>query len=254
MDIARELGPLSKAIYQSTRKGAFDLPGSLLPSNGARVDEIGCIETTQADYDSSSPERAAAHLSDDEPLPIIIHLNNNSTGKKLHGIHHIIICTGYHLTLPFLLDFHEDDTPPANASDTVLVTDGTQIHNLHKDIFYIPDPTLAFIGVPYYTATFTLFDFQAMALAAVFSGVARLPSRESMKEEYQDRVRQKGSGRGFHSLKDVEEFYVQDLLAWVNSDREARGLFPPLEGHTATWFRAKEEQRERIRLRFGKDF
>lgn len=95
-------------------------------------------------------------LSDDDPIPLIVHLKS---GQKLCRIHHIVFCTGYHITLPFLKQFHEDETAPSKASDTVLVTDGTQVHNLHKDIFYIPDPTLAFVGVPYYTATFTLFEF-----------------------------------------------------------------------------------------------
>lgn len=275
MDIARELGPLAKTIYQSTRNGAFDFPAHVLPSNGIRVDEIACFETQiraqtqtpQADSDdhdddnndsNRSPEKGGATaagrgaglpgLSDNEPLPVIIHLNS---GKKLHGIDHIIVCTGYHITFPFLNDLHEDDTLPENASETVLVTDGTMVHNLHKDIFYIPDPTLSFVGVPFHNATFTLFEFQAMVVSAVFSGVARLPSQESMKQEYRERLRQKGIGRVFHSLKGVEEVYVQDLLEWVNSEREVKGGLPPIEGHTPTWVEAKQVQVERFRQKFG---
>jgi hypothetical protein len=108
-----------------------------------RISEIARFE-----LQSDKPSLEDAHL------PLIVHLKS---GQKLCGIDGIIICTGYHITLPFLQEYHDDETSPADANETVLVTDGTQVHNLHKDIFYIPDPTLVFVGVPYYTATFTLF-------------------------------------------------------------------------------------------------
>jgi hypothetical protein len=178
---------------------------------------------------------------------LIVHLKS---GQKLCGIHGIIICTGYHITLPFLQEYHDDETSPADANETVLVTDGTQVHNLHKDIFYIPDPTLVFVGVPYYTATFTLFEFQAIAVAAVFSGIAQLPPAEEMRAEYLARIKAKGSGRGFHSLRNVEENYVADILGWVNRARASHGLVA-IEGHTRTWLEAKEAQSERLKQLFG---
>jgi ACS family pantothenate transporter-like MFS transporter len=231
---------LAKNIYQSTRNGAFDLAASVLPENGARINEISSFKVTENDVPTELPR--------DKPLPVTIHLKD--TDQTIRDIHQIFICTGYHITLPFLERFHEDETLSDNASDTVLVTDGNQIHNLHKDIFYIPDPTLAFIGVPYYTATFTLFEFQAIVLAAVFSGIVQLPSRTSMTNEYKDRLRIKGSGRGFHSLKDQEEIYVKDILDWINSGRRNSGL-PLIQGHTDTWIEAKEQQRERMKVLFG---
>ncbi|OJJ44153.1 hypothetical protein ASPZODRAFT_145266 [Penicilliopsis zonata CBS 506.65] len=237
-DIARELGPVAQDIYQSTRSGEFDLPSNLLPENGLRIGEIASFEIL--------PE-AETPLADNGPLPIKIHLKS---GETLCGVDQVFICTGYHITLPFLRDFHEDGTRPADASDTVLVTDGSQVHNLYKDIFYIPDPTLVFVGIPYYTATFTLFEFQAIVVTAVFAGVAKLPPRESMKEEYREKLRQKGCGRGFHSLKNVEESYVKDILGWINSDRESLGL-APVEGHTAAWKSAKEAQRAKLAVIFG---
>lgn len=241
-DIAREIGSVAKTVYQSTRNGPFDLPASVLPENGMRIGELASIEP-------QITTRQQQHLSNEEPLPITINLKS---GQKLCEIHHIIFCTGYHITLPFLQEYHQDNVAPEDASDTVLVTDGTMVHNLHKDIFYIPDPTLAFVGVPYYTATFTLFEFQAIVVAAVFSGVARLPSISSMREGYRERTREHrsngGGGRGFHSLKDKEEVYVKDLLGWINGDRAGFGL-PPVEGHSETWLMNKKAQREKLRQR-----
>lgn len=158
----------------------------------------------------SSNLKPGQPLAPDAPLPGRIRL---SDGQDLCGIDAIILCTGYQMTYPFLSQFHSDTAPafpqlqsPTTRSTTVpkipipfspsptppettLVTSSPlQTHHLHRDIFYIPDPTLAFIGVPYYTATFSCFDFQAQALAYIFSGRARLPATQVMREEYQNRI------------------------------------------------------------------
>jgi hypothetical protein len=210
----------------------------MLPDNGTRVAEIASFEIT-------GPTRTEVTSTAENHLPIRVHLKSTDKDTTIEEIDYVIVCTGYHFTLPFLRRFHDDDTAPTEASDTVLVTDGTQVHNLHKDIFYIPDPTLAFVGVPFYTATFTLFEFQAIALAEVFAGIARLPSGSNMREEYRAKIEQKGVGRNFHSLKGEEEGYVQELLDWVNFFRGKVGL-PLIPGYTDTWHDAKKVQRKLI--------
>ena len=155
------------------------------------------------------------------------------------------------MTVPFLHEYHNDDTSSHEADEKVLITDGNQVHNLHKDIFYIQDPTLAFVGVPYYTATFTLFEFQAMAVAAVFSGIASLPTIRDMRTEYLKKVQRLGAGKQFHSLKDVEDVYVRDLVDWVNDGRSGFHL-PPIQGHTKHWFRARKAYKEQIKVLQGK--
>ena len=185
-----------------------------------------------------------------DPIPHRVVLRDK---RVLSNIHRVIVCTGYHLSLPFLSDYHCDDTPVNQASDTVLVTDGTQFHNLHKDIFYIPDPTLAFIGVPYFTATFTLFEFQAIALAAVLSGNAHLPSQEDMRSEYRQRLREKGVGKAFHSLKGQEVRYVNSLVDWLNRDGQRVGA-KPVEGHTAAWHAADADRVKFIEEKLGRRF
>ncbi|KAF2185107.1 FAD/NAD(P)-binding domain-containing protein [Zopfia rhizophila CBS 207.26] len=238
MDIARELGPFANNIFQSHRNGAFDLPASLLPDNAVRVDEIASFNPAQ---DQGIP------LPDTEPIPATITLKS---GRKLCGIHHVLLCTGYHISLPFLRHLHSDTTPPERANDTILVTDGTQLHNLHKDIFYIPDSSLVFVGVPYFTATFTLFEFQAMVVAKVLSGKAQLPKEEAMRAEFRKRVKLKGFGKAFHSLRDREVEYVNELLGWVNRDLQKLGL-RKLDGHTDAWHEAKKEQMVRVQAMFA---
>ena len=238
-DIARELGSEAEKIWQVSRGGLYDLPASLLPSNATRTGEIASFEIV--------PDIEESPRDDSQSLPWRVLLKD---GQELSGIHSVVICTGYHISLPFLKNYHSDDTPVAEANETVLVTDGTQMHNLHKDCFYIPDPSLIFIGIPYYTANFTLFEFQAMAVAAVLSNQAFLPSQEKMREEYRERVRRKGVGRSFHSLKDQEVEYVNELLAWVNGDRAKFGL-GPIEGHTPAWHTANIDRQQRTREIFG---
>ncbi|EYE98611.1 putative FAD dependent oxidoreductase [Aspergillus ruber CBS 135680] len=231
IDIAKEISTQVETIYQSTRNGKFDISASMLPENGVRISEIARYEI----LDNSD-------VPDDKPLPLKVHLKS---GQELCGLDQIIICTGYQFTLPFLPNYHDDKLTSGEANETILITDGTQAHNLHKDIFYIPDPTLAFIGVPFYTATFTLFEFQGITAANVLSGIASLPSESAMRQEYNERVNKKGHGKQFHSLKDVEEDYVNSLLNWINRPRAEKGL-GPIEGHTETWHEAKKAQRERL--------
>ncbi|GAO17433.1 hypothetical protein UVI_02052260 [Ustilaginoidea virens] len=224
-DIAREISDSAQTIYQSTRNGSFDMPASKLPANASRVSEVVAIGTTPPD--SPAPT--------DSPFTIYLKCN-----RVLHGIDAIVFCTGYHVTVPFLPQYHNHSITPQQADDKVLITDGSQVHNLHQDIFYMPDPTLAFVGIPIFNTTFSLFEFQAIAVAAFLSGIARLPSMDVLRVEYDDRVRLKGYGRRFHILGDEEESYVSRLINWVNGGRSSRGL-PLINGHTEAWKEAKQQ-------------
>lgn len=148
VDIARDLGTTARAVFQSSRGGAYDLPSHLLPENGIRVGGIESFDSLESAVPSS-----------DGSIPATVTLKS---GEKLCDIHKVVICTGYHVSLPFLRQFHADDTPVEDADPFTLVTNGQVTHNLHKDIWYIADPTLSFIGVPFHVATFSLFEFQAM--------------------------------------------------------------------------------------------
>jgi len=220
-DISKDLVGIAKNIYQSTRGGEFDLPISMLPPEVKRVPEVASFQL--------KPHSSAT--LENESIPGTVTLVD---GQILTNIDRIIIATGYYCTFPFLSEYHVDSVPPSEADTKVLVSDGTQTHNLHKDIFYIPDPTLAFVGVPYHIATFSLFDFQAITVAAIFSGKAHLPSEADMRAEYNEKLARKGAGRSFHSLRGQDVDYVDDLLAWINKDIVAAGG-DPVRGHTDEW-------------------
>ena len=229
-DIAREIAGIAGKIYQSSRGSPYDLPLLFLPSEVERIGEV-------ASYDLPSKGQS-------KPGSVTL-----KDGRVIKDIERVILCTGYYFSYPFLLDRHEDFTLPQDASDTVLVTDGAQVHNLHKDIFYIPDPTLAFVGVPFYTATFTLFEYQAIVVAAVFSDNAWLPKEDDMREEYQTRVKKKGYGRPFHSLRETQVEYVGELLEWVNGQAEATGV-KKVEGYSEQWLEEDKLKMQKIRIMF----
>ena len=237
LDIAKDLGNTAASVYQSSRGGPYDLPSHLLPLNAARVDGI-------ASFDALS----ASDPCEDGRIPGTITLRS---GRKLCGIHRVIVCTGYHVSFPFMRDYHSDFVQPEDANETTLVTDGQQTHNLHKDVFYIPDPTLAFVGVPYHVATFTLFEFQAMALASVLSGTTALPSTVEMRAEYNERLKRKGAGRFFHSLKAKgdEIAYVSDLAAMVNNERNKPIV--TMKGHSQKWLDAYVRRSQRMQALFS---
>lgn len=157
------------------------------------------------------------------------------------------------MSYPFLPSLPTTPSPSSPVNDPnnilhLLVTDGTMTHNLHKDIFYIPDPTLSFIGVPFHCATFSLFEFQAIALAAVYAGRARLPSTDAMRAEYNERLGRKGPGRSFHSLITEELDYVRNLVEWINTD-DPRGEV--VEGHTVSWIEERKKLGEMVRKLLG---
>jgi hypothetical protein len=215
MDVGREASHFAKKIYQSSRGGPFDVPLAMLSPETERVAGIASFNISSEDQNT----QGSVTLVD---------------GTVLNDIDRVVICTGYLFTLPFLLDLHNDTIRPEQANDTVLITDGTQMHNLHKDIFYIPDPTLAFVGVPFYTATFSFFEFQAIAVAAIFSGRAWVPSEEEMRIEYAERVKRKGSGRALHNLKGTSVEYVDELVEWLNANAEVTGT-EKVEGYSKEW-------------------
>jgi hypothetical protein len=227
MDIAKDINHFAKKVYQSSRGSPYALPVTMLPPFAERVADIASF--TLPTSPAISPD----------PVTLI-------DGRILTGIDQVVLCTGYHMTVPFLPSLHNDFLAPEQADDKVLVTDGTQFHNLHKDIFYIPDPTLAFVGVPFFTATFTLFEMQAILVSKIFSGQAWMPSQTEMRKEYNERLEKKGHGRPFHSLLGIEIPYVAGLVEWVNSQIPITGG-TKMEGHTEAFLLGYKSLPERIK-------
>ncbi|WVQ82943.1 hypothetical protein IAT38_005079 [Cryptococcus sp. DSM 104549] len=158
-------------------------------------------------------------------------------GRVLTGIDEIIFATGYQYSFPFLPRYHQDliTSSPAAASVTPVVTNGDGVLNLYRDVFYIPDPTLTFLGLSVNTSAFSFFEYQSLSIARVFSGKARLPDEASRWRAYRDLVAKKGEGKFSHFLgKEGERSYVRETVEWLNRDAAWSGA-EEVEGHTEAW-------------------
>ena len=227
LDIARESQVIAKHIYQSSRGGKFDLPPTLLPSGAQRV--AGIKEFVEHEGNTGD------FLDDDSPIPFEVVLED---GTRLHDVDRIVLGTGYISSYPFLGALQDPFIPLEKADDRIIITsDGCVTHNLHKDIFYTADPTLAFVGVPYHISTFSLFDFQGEVVARVFSGRATLPTETAMRREYglrREKMSVEDSSKEFHSLWGKETEYIDEMLGWVNRDAALLG-HEPMKGVDNRW-------------------
>ncbi|EGO03160.1 hypothetical protein SERLA73DRAFT_174607 [Serpula lacrymans var. lacrymans S7.3] len=144
-------------------------------------------------------------------------------GTVLTGIDHIIFGTGFRYSFPFLPQYYEDASyVPHEGSSTKVVpflaSNGTHIRDLHLDLFYIRDPTLAFLGMNFGTQAFTYTDYLALALAKVWSNTAKLPSCQQMWHLYQERVVDRGGyGKHFQFLgPDRLRANIRFFMGWLN--------------------------------------
>jgi Flavin-binding monooxygenase-like len=182
-----------------------------------------------------------------EHLPGTVTLKD---GTVLEDINVVIVCTGYHYAYPFMPELHADDESAEIDASTVLVTDGSCTLNLHKDMFYVPDPTLAFVGISLFIATFSFFEFQAMAIAAAFAGKTSLPSQEEMRRVYEQRLGQRGTTRMMNGRQDEEVSYVDEIVEWLNASNPAQKI----EGFSDKWHAARIAGKlEKIRARFARE-
>lgn len=247
LDIAREISPSAKHIYRVARKEGNTLTSEVIKS---AINLLAPKNLTQvAEIESFGP---VEHTT--QPCEGEIFLKD---GTLLKGIDGVSFCTGYLYVLPFLRPFHGNKPPStsedpeivkeADVTEKTFVTDGMRLHNLHKDIFYIQDPTLAFIGVPLNIATFAFFEVQAIAVAAVFAGKAFLPAVSEMRAEYQAREAAKGTGRGFHELgPDLERDYVENVVNWVNRDAEKINDETRVKGYYEGWYEDRVAGMDRL--------
>ncbi len=220
LDVVKEIVGLAQETYQSSRRGKYDLPGSMFADGVNRVGPV----------DKFVPGEEGAGTGGSVVL---------SDGQVVPQIDMVVLCTGYITTYPYLGHLQNPAVSREEADDKVIITsDGCTTHNLHKDLFYIPDPSLVFVGVPYHASAFSLFDFQANVLARVFAGKARLPSLQAMRSEYDERKAGiSAGGHTFHSLmkKDVE--YMQGLQDWVNQSAATLG-HEPMDGIDDGWVKS----------------
>lgn len=125
----------------------------------------------------------------------------------------IVFCTGYYYSFPFLSSLQ----PPISPT-------GERVENTYKHIFSIPHPTLAFIGLPYKIIPFRTCEGQAAVVARVCSSRLPLPSKPEMEAWEAERIAEKGQGKKFHELGNLEDLrYLNELVEWALEAKSGEG-------------------------------
>ncbi|GAA5931429.1 uncharacterized protein JCM15063_001464 [Sporobolomyces koalae] len=119
------------------------------------------------------------------------HLVTFEDGTSRDDIDTIIFATGYYFTFPFLRasdapwDDHPVTRPPPTPTSTSTSTSqlstapvdgGLRLHHLDdRHLFYLPDPTIAFLCLPYLVIPFPLAQLQARLASLHFVNHPQLP-------------------------------------------------------------------------------
>lgn len=243
LDITSELLKNGARVYQSAKDTIADYREEASHENADKVAMVA--EFTLQGDNGTQPAPGPSNLEDDSPIPGKARLRD---GRVIEDIHAVIIATGYITAFPFLSpDLQQPDMALEDADETVITTaDGRTTHNLHEDIFYIPDPSLAFIGVSHFASTFSLYDFQAQVLAAVFSGRVRLPPKAEMRAEQRRRKDWLLPGTVQNSIFLLDDFVISRLMRWANKNL-INGGHEPLRGPDPKWWDAFRKERENAR-------
>ncbi|KAH0836316.1 hypothetical protein J3R83DRAFT_7865 [Lanmaoa asiatica] len=138
-------------------------------------------------------------------------------GTILSGIDRVILATGFRYSFPFLSHYYDGATYIPHEGSTLTVSpflpvDGTYIRDLYLDLFYLQDPTLAFIGIPAGARVFSSSDYAALALAKVWTNTAKLPSSPTMLALHEKEVEERG-GYGKYALFLASVAY---MIGWLN--------------------------------------
>ncbi|KAF7197313.1 Thiol-specific monooxygenase [Pseudocercospora fuligena] len=158
--------------------------------------------------------------------PIITSYNSDdgsitfSDGTVISEIDKIIYCTGYQPSYPFW-------NTESNGRPLYFYKDSRLINN-YQHTFIRDFPTLAFIGIPR-VLTFRSFEYQAVAIARLWSGRSSrpFPSIREMKDWEEDRAKDtKIRHAKFHQI----EWTNGETMDWFRWLFEFAGL-PQLEGY-----------------------
>ncbi|ODQ68691.1 FAD/NAD(P)-binding domain-containing protein [Nadsonia fulvescens var. elongata DSM 6958] len=182
IDLASQIADTAESVYRSIRSES-----KMAYSIETRVSDVATVQS----YDVETKT---------------IFLND---GTVLKDIDSIVYCTGYMFSLPYMKSYFD--------GKNAIITTGGRLNKIYKQIFYIPDPTLAFVGMSTRVIPFPTAETQGAVIARVLSGRLELPNQTEMLESENEEEKERGSGSEFHELPyplDIE--YINSLQAWTN--------------------------------------
>ena len=118
---------------------------------------------------------------------IIVTFEDDST---VENPDHIIYCTGYLFSYPFLNRLFNDR----------ITNEGATVRDLYQHTFLIHEPLINIIGVPIDGISFRVFEYQAVLLARYLTGKIQLPSRNKQLQWVAQRFEEKQNTRAFHTI------------------------------------------------------
>lgn len=125
--------------------------------------------------------------------------NDNSEEK----IDFIFYCTGYKFSFPFL------------SKTCGVKVESNMVTPLWKHLIAVENPSLAFIGLPFYVCAFSMFDLQVRFTLKYWRKEKQLPSKaEMLAEENREREEKLSLGfrtKQFHQMGPKQGEYYQDL-------------------------------------------
>ncbi|KAI5776816.1 hypothetical protein EDC01DRAFT_681011 [Geopyxis carbonaria] len=196
-----------KVLLVGNGVSGFDIAQQLLPHVAAPL--LQSIRNPAATPPCSPQIRVVPTITAFAPQRRTVYF---ATGPPEHDVDVVLFATGYLHSHPWL-------HPPDPAAP--LTTTGARVENLFHHIFYAPDPTLAFVGLPMKAIPFPVGHSQAVVVARAWSGRLALPGREAMRAWEAIEVEKKGAGRGFCVYGFPEDAEYMDLLAeWADEARE----------------------------------
>lgn len=135
-------------------------------------------------------------------------------GSELKDVDHIIYCTGYLPSYPFW-------NSKVNGRALFDYNKKKLINNYWHTFFY-DIPNLAIIGMPR-VLTFRSFEYQAIAIARLFSGRNNIPLPPTEEQQKWERTREKTrqqEGKKFHEI----EWETGETFRWLDGFFQIAGL------------------------------
>jgi len=151
-------------------------------------------------------------------------------GRVEKDIDAILFCTGYYYSFPFLSSLSPE-----------LISTGDRVQHLYKHVWYIPDPTLVFVGLPYKIIPFRTVEGQIAVVSRIWSHRLDLPSEMEMRKWEEARIAKCGSGKLFHVLPVPTDFeYHNEMVVWASKARgKTLGNPPPRWTEEDLWMRKR---------------
>ncbi|KAI8342130.1 hypothetical protein BC941DRAFT_346314 [Chlamydoabsidia padenii] len=207
VDVSRFVSIEAKKVYMSyrgpfeTKLGILDLIRSVLPDSVVHKPGIDGFWSKDSETGETKVDGTITFKD----------------GSSLTDIDAVVFATGYQMKHSYFgtcRTLATDDGAWYTDSDSPLVVmDKTKIHNTYKDIFLISDPTIAITGAPRHITITPFFEYQAQAIARVWSQNACLPSTPKMASFT---LRKTQVCPAYQMDHESEKLRSYTLLPWLN--------------------------------------